>query len=129
VLSSNKNVNLAKLKKFLKAKKVAIPKETELVKAFKIKPGSLTGFGSVHKLPVVVDKTFEKINQAIFSSGSLVESVRMKVKDYVKLEEPIRHAFSEAKKIKPKSKKSKTKRTKQTKQSRNKKSKSKKKKS
>ena len=126
ILSANKNVNLAKLKKVLKAKQVMIPKETELVRAFKIKPGGLTGFGSMHQLPVVVDKAFEKINRAIFSGGSLVESIRMKVGDYIKLEEPIKHAFGEVKKIKPKAKKSKIKKIKQTK---NKKSKSKKKKS
>jgi len=103
ILASNKNVNLAKLKKALKAKKVVIPKEADLVKAFKIRPGSLTGFGSIHKIPVILDKGFEKVNQAIFSGGSLVESVKLKVADYAKLEEPIRHLFSEAKKMKRKS--------------------------
>ena len=76
-----------------------IPKEAELVKVFKIKPGSLTGFGSIHQLPVVVDKGFEKVRQAIFAGGSLVESVKMNVKDYIKVEQPIRHLFSEVKKI------------------------------
>ena len=99
ILSANRNVNLGKLKSILKAKKVLIPKEAELVKVFKIKPGSLTGFGSIHQLPVVVDKGFEKVRQAIFAGGSLVESVKMNVKDYIKIEQPIRHLFSEVKKI------------------------------
>jgi len=100
ILSSNKNVNLVKLKKVLKAGKVVIPKEAELIKVYKIKPGNLTGFGSLHKLPVVVDKSFQKVKQAIFSGGSLVESVKMAIKDYIKIEEPIIHAFAEMKKFK-----------------------------
>jgi len=100
ILAANRNVNLVKLKKGLKAKKVVIPKEAELVKAFKIKPGSLTGFGSIHQLPVVIDKGYDKVKKAIFASGSLMESVKMKVKDYLKLEKAIIHQFSEAKKIK-----------------------------
>ncbi|MCX6785737.1 MAG: YbaK/EbsC family protein [Candidatus Komeilibacteria bacterium] len=100
ILAANRNVNLNKLQKVLKAKKVLIPKEAELVKAFKIKPGSLTGFGAIHQLPVIVDKGYDKVKKAIFSSGSLIESVKMKVADYLKLEKAIVHQFSELKKIK-----------------------------
>ncbi len=100
ILAANKNANLAKLQKSLKAKKVRIPKETELVKVFKVKPGGLTGFGSLHGLPVIVDKGYQKVKQAIFSGGSLVESVKLKVADYLKLEQALVHAFSEAKKFK-----------------------------
>ncbi len=102
ILASDKNVNLSKLKKALKAKKVVIPKEAELIKAFKIKPGSLTGFGSIHKVEVILDKGFDKVKKVIFSGGSLVESIKMTVNDYKKLEEPIVHLFSEIKKIKRK---------------------------
>ena len=100
ILAANRNVHLGKLQKALKAKKVIIPKEAELVKSFKIKPGSLTGFGVVHQLPVIVDKGYDKVKKAIFSSGSLIESVKIKVKDYLKLERAIVHNFSELKKIK-----------------------------
>ncbi len=111
ILAANRNVHLAKLQKALKAKKVLIPKEAELVKVFKIKPGSLTGFGSLHGLPVIVDKGYQKVKQAIFSGGSLVESVKLKVADYLKMEKAIAHAFAEAKKLKKvKIKKSKIKR-------------------
>ncbi|MFA6304831.1 MAG: YbaK/EbsC family protein [Patescibacteria group bacterium] len=114
ILAANKNVNLGKLQKALKAKKVSIPKEAELVKVFKVKPGSLTGFGSLHKLGVIVDKGYDKVKQAIFSGGSLVESVKMGVKDYIKLEQALMHQFGEMKKIK-KVKKQKIKNTKKQK--------------
>lgn len=108
ILAANKNANLKKLQRALKAKKLVLPKEAELVKVFKVKPGSLTGFGSLHGLPVIVDKGYQKVKQAIFSGGSLVESVKVKVADYLKLEQAIIHQFSELKKIK-KVKKSKAK--------------------
>jgi len=98
ILAANKNANLAKLQKALKAKKVLIPKEAELIKFFKVKPGNLTGFGSLHQMPVIVDKGYQKVKQAIFSGGSLVESVKLKVKDYLKMEQAVTHAFAEAKK-------------------------------
>lgn len=109
ILAANRNVHLGKLQKALKVKKVIIPKEAELVKAFKIKPGSLTGFGAVHQLPVIVDKGYDKVKKAIFSSGSLIESVKMTVRDYLKLERVIVHSFSEIKKFKKPSAKAKIK--------------------
>jgi len=100
ILAANRSVNLAKLKKALKAGKVIIPKESELVKVLHVKPGSLTGFGSLHNLDVVVDKGFIKAKKAIFASGSLSESVKIGVKDYLKLENALSHAFSDIKKVK-----------------------------
>jgi|SRR3989338_3645491 len=100
ILAANRRVNLAKLKKALKASKVIIPNESELVKILKVKPGALTGFGSLHNLEVVIDKGFGKAKKAIFASGSLAESVKVGVKDYVRLEKALSHAFSDIKKVK-----------------------------
>jgi len=100
ILAANRSVNLAKLKKALKAGKVVIPKESELVKVLHVKPGALTGFGSLHNLDVVVDKGFVKAKKAIFASGSLAESIKIGVKDYLKLENALSHAFSDLKKVK-----------------------------
>ncbi|MDP2586413.1 MAG: YbaK/EbsC family protein [Candidatus Komeilibacteria bacterium] len=117
ILAANKNANLKKLQQALKAKKLEMPKEAELVKVFKVKPGNLTGFGSIHQMPTIVDKGYQKVKQAIFSGGSLMESVKIKVADYLKLEQAIIHQFSEIKKINKvkKSAKPKAKKTKPTK--------------
>lgn len=71
----------------LKVKKVQIAKEGEMKSKFKVKPGAITPFGTIHKAGVLVDKALLRAKDAIFSTGSFTESIRMKVKDFLKLEE------------------------------------------
>ncbi len=87
VIPAHYKLDLAKLKKLLKAKKVSIAKEREMKNKFKVKPGAITPFGTVHKVGVVVDNALKRVRQALFSAGSFTESIRMKVKDFVELEE------------------------------------------
>ena len=110
VLPASKNVNLQKLKKLMNAKgqgikKIEIPKEGVMVRVFKVKPGALSAFGSLHKLEVYMDKSLQKVKKAIFASGSFTESIEMALKDFAKLEQPILGAFSEPKKFKKQVKK------------------------
>lgn len=102
LLPANKNLDLKKLAKSLSVpqKKVSIPKEKVMKTKFKVKPGAMSAFGSIYKIPVIVDKSLMKVRDGIFSSGSFVESLRIKTKDYLKFEEPIEANFSVAKKIK-----------------------------
>ena len=75
------------MKKLLKAKKVQLAKEGEMKSKFKVKPGAITPFGTIHKAEVLADKTLLKMRDAIFSAGSFTESLRMKVKDFLKVED------------------------------------------
>jgi Ala-tRNA(Pro) deacylase len=98
---ANKNINLDKLAKILDVKKVTIPNEKQITKALKIKPGSLTSFGFMHKVETVIDKNLMKVKKAVFSSGSLTESIEMPVKEFAKLTDNyIDGVFTIAKKIK-----------------------------
>jgi len=47
----------------------------------------MSSFGKVHKLETVVDKAMVGTKKAIFSTGSFTDSVFMKVKDYINMEE------------------------------------------
>lgn len=87
VIPADKKLHLEKLKKALGAKKISIPKEQIMVKILKIKPGALSSFGKLHKLETVVDKTMMQTKKAVLSAGSFTDSVFMKVKDFVQLEE------------------------------------------
>src|SRR3990167_10392694 len=60
VVPAHMRIDLGKLKKALKAKKVSIPNEKIMVKIFKVKPGAMTAFGGLHKVEVVVDKSLLK---------------------------------------------------------------------
>lgn len=102
LLPAHKNMDFKKLAKIIgvQVSKLTMPKEKVMTEKFKVKPGAISAFGSVHKLPVIVEKDLLKLKEAIFPSGSFVESIKMKVKDFVKMEQPKVGIFGIAKKIK-----------------------------
>ena len=65
-----------------------IVKETQIKKILKEAPGVLTAFGSVHHMDVVLDRALLKAEKVIFNAGSFTESLRLRMKDYVKVEHP-----------------------------------------
>ncbi|MFA5124475.1 MAG: YbaK/EbsC family protein [Patescibacteria group bacterium] len=87
VLPADKKIDMAKLKKVLGAKSVRIPDEKVMIKVLKIKPGTLSSFGRLHDMEVVVDKAMIGVKKAVVSTGSFTDSVLMKVKDFVQSEE------------------------------------------
>jgi Ala-tRNA(Pro) deacylase len=106
ILPADQNLDFNKLNAFLtkqfgkKIKVVKIPGEKIMEDIFKVKAGTLSAFGKLHNLPVVMDKTLAKVKQAIFSSGSFNHSVFMAVKDFTKLENAVIGSFGVKKKIK-----------------------------
>lgn len=96
IVPASMRIDLKKLKKAVGAKKVEIPKENVMVKVFKIKPGAITAFGGLHKVETVVDKSFLKTKEAIFAAGSFTDSIRMKVKDFIEMEEAKLASFAKA---------------------------------
>lgn len=98
VLPASMMLDMAKLKKILKAKKIEIAKEGVMKSVFKIKPGTVTPFGSLHKVQVVVDKNLSKAKQIIASAGSYTDSIKIKIADFLKAEKPIQGIFGKKKK-------------------------------
>lgn len=87
VVPAHYKLDFAKVKKVLKAKKVEIAKEGIMKSKFKVKPGAITPFGTLHKTEVVIDNALKKTGKMVIGAGSFVESLRMKVKDLANLEE------------------------------------------
>lgn len=87
VMPAHRRLDITKLAKFLSAKKLSIAKEADMVKQLKVKPGALMPFGAMHKVEVVADKTLSKTRDVLLGAGSFTESLRMKVSDYLKLEQ------------------------------------------
>jgi len=87
VIPSHYKLDFAKIKKLLKVKKVQMAKENEMKTKFKVKPGAITPFGTIHKAEVIIDKTLLKAKDVIFGAGSFTESIRMKIKDFLKIED------------------------------------------
>lgn len=96
LLAANRRLNLDALKKTLGAKKVSMASEKEMTNQFKVKPGAMTPFGSLHKVHVVVDRGLAKTTSMLFGAGSFTESLQMKMKDYLKHEDPQIAPISEA---------------------------------
>lgn len=88
VLPAQKRLNLAAVKKLTQAKTVVLAKEKDMLTKFKMKPGAMTPFGSLHKVAVIVDRGLVKTEKVLMGAGSFTESLRVKMKDYMKVEEP-----------------------------------------
>lgn len=106
LLPADKNLDFEKIKKFVSklgkkdVKVIKIPGEKFIENSLKIKAGTLSAFGNLHKIPVLIDKELEKVNKAIFASGSLNHSIEMLMKDFIKLEKGVLGNFGVKKKIK-----------------------------
>lgn len=88
ILPGHRRLDIKALQKALGAKKLSIANEKDMTTKFKMKPGTMTAFGSLNKLVVVVDKSLLKTEKMLFGAGSFTESLRLKMKDYVKAEQP-----------------------------------------
>ena len=113
LLPADNNLDMDKLKKVVAKdqgkdiKVVKIPGEKLAREVLKIKKDAMTAFGSLYKLPVIMEKKLEKTKKAVFASSSFNHSVEMAAKDFVKLENAVLGTFGIKKKIKnlPKPKK------------------------
>lgn len=85
VVPASYNIDLAKVKKLLKASKVDFTPEKAMAK-LKIKPGALSPFGSLRGFGVVVDKALLKTKDVLVGAESFTESLRMKAMDLVAIE-------------------------------------------
>ena len=73
----------------MKAKKVELAEEKEIGKIFDdCELGAEPPFGNLYDLPTVMDKTLEKDDHIMFQGGSHEKSIRMSMKDYLKLVSP-----------------------------------------
>jgi len=87
IVPADKRIDLAKLKKALGAKKVSIPKEEAMIKILKFKGAGPSSFGKVHQVETWVDKALNKAKDVVLSTGSATDSVVMKIKDFIDMEE------------------------------------------
>lgn len=87
VVPASRRLDFAKLKKALKAKEVKLVSEKAMAKALDLKSNALTAFGKLHKVPMVVDKSLLKSKDIILQAGNFTDSVLMKAKDFVAMEQ------------------------------------------
>lgn len=100
VIPADRNVDFKKLAKLSGVAKVNLPKEQVMKTKYRVKPGALPAFGGLYHLPVYVDKALLRSKEVLLSSGSFVDSIRMKPRDFVKIEQAVVGLFTVAKKFK-----------------------------
>lgn len=93
VISGKRKINSKKLKKILNSKNLSFA-DKEKVKEFGLESGSVPPFGSVIGLKTYVDKSLTENEEIAFNAGSLTDSIKMKLKDYLKIENPVIEEFS-----------------------------------
>lgn len=98
VLPAGKYVDFSGIKKALRAKKVSIATERDILQRLKTKVGLLHPFGMEYNLTTLLDKGLAKAKKIITSAGSYTHSIEISPKDFEKLVKPIKGAFARAKK-------------------------------
>lgn len=90
---SGKRLDLKKISKTIKTT-VKLGKEKDIEKKLKTKVGLLHPFGSIFKLPVLLDNKLGKNKKLLVSAGSYTESLEINTKDYLKVESPLLGNFT-----------------------------------
>ncbi|MBI3627075.1 YbaK/EbsC family protein [Candidatus Uhrbacteria bacterium] len=75
-------LDLKKLAKVLKAKKVQIAQEGVMKELFKVEPGNIAPF-AIHEVPILADKAVAKMKKVLARAGSYEDSVELKAKDWL----------------------------------------------
>lgn len=85
VLPASQMLDMAKLKKIIKARKIELATEKMMQKMFKVKPGAMPPFAGLYKnTEVFVDKAFSRAKRVIAGAGTFTDSLEMKTKDFLK---------------------------------------------
>ncbi|MFH1188024.1 MAG: YbaK/EbsC family protein [bacterium] len=100
LLPANRQLDIAKLKSKLGAKKIEIVSEKIMAETLKLKKEAVGAFGKLRQLKVYVDKNVLKNKKVIFATSDFTKSIKMAVKDFVKLEEAVVEEVSKTKEFK-----------------------------
>jgi Ala-tRNA(Pro) deacylase len=93
VLPAGSNCDFKALSK-LAEEKLSMAKEKDITAKLKTKIGLIPPFGSLFKIPVLLDKKLLNNKKINLPAGSYTESVIINTKDYLKLENPKVGSFS-----------------------------------
>lgn len=82
--------------------KAKIPNEKTAQTIIKDAKRPVSAFGSLYKLPVIMDKGLSARHLVVFPASSFNSSIEMLVKDFIKLEKVVVASFGQANKVKMK---------------------------
>lgn len=89
VLPATHRVDLNQLKQELGEETVELAAEDEAEQLFAdCERGAMPPFGSIYKLPSVVDQTLSKDEEIVFEGQTHEEAIHMRYQDYASIEHP-----------------------------------------
>ncbi len=95
VLCADRVVDNKKLKDYFKSKKIRFATKEELDKLTGLPSGAVPPFGRpIFDLNLYLDTSVLENEFMAFNAGSLTMSIKMKVRDYIKISNPIVLSFS-----------------------------------
>lgn len=74
--------------------RISLAKEKDITGKLHSKVGLLSPFATLYELPLFMDKKLLLQPKLIMSAGSYTESLEIKLKDFLKIEQPITGSFS-----------------------------------
>jgi len=121
VVQADKYLDIKRLKVALGTKKISIANEKQMAARCNVKPGAITPFGSIYKLPVVIDSKLKSESSVHVGSGDFQTSIKLSPAAMIKSEQatvatisqnpPTPYKLQKPAKAKPKRKTSGKKRT------------------
>ena len=95
VLSADRIVDNKKLKEYFKVKRIRFASKQELDSLTGLPSGAVPPFGRpVFDLNLFADNSILENEYIAFNAGSLTTSIKMKVRDYIRIANPIIFSFS-----------------------------------
>ncbi len=89
VLPAINLVNLPKLKKLLRAKKLSLAGESDIKGAFPdVEVGAMSPFGNLYDVRVIVEKSLATSPEIVCNAGTHTETIRLRYRDFEKLVKP-----------------------------------------
>jgi Ala-tRNA(Pro) deacylase len=95
VMSASNRFSSKQFKKVINCKNFKFATPNEIWQTFSVVPGAVSPFGKLFGVPVWVDRSLTKQETINFNAGLRTHSISMKYADYVKVEEPNLHVFTE----------------------------------
>jgi Ala-tRNA(Pro) deacylase len=82
-------VDLAKLKRLLKVKRLTLASEADIKQAFPdVEVGAMSPFGNLYNVPTIVDKTLMESSEIVCNAGTHTETIKLRFQDFVKHAKP-----------------------------------------
>lgn len=94
VLPADKKIDSSAVKGLFTTKNLRFASKEELVELTGLVPGAIPPFGMLFNIPMIVDEALLEEEWMAFNAGSLEKSIKMKIKDYIRITNPRMEQFS-----------------------------------